>query len=263
MNLAFGASSYIFRSFPEYYKKKFIKITSKNYLFPNDYIHYEGISSIDAIKEKKINYCFIFIGVNFKNKKYKDSYNVNFKIPSEIIKNISEKYKKVKFILFGSFKELMSRSNDENSIYVEHKSSLKKFIETYSKTKKIEYVWIYLPLIYGKNQNKSFFISWLKNISKYSDNVYINEKYNSEYLLNVNILFKYVFLITNNWKKYKNKKIIPKCEGPFYIWEIVKKIIYKKNKVIYKNKKFKNKTYIKPNIELPIKFNNFSKFFSK
>ena len=58
MNLAFGASSYIFRSFPEYYKKKFIKITSKNYLFPNDHIHYEGISSIDAIKEKKKRFMF-------------------------------------------------------------------------------------------------------------------------------------------------------------------------------------------------------------
>lgn len=263
MNLAFGASSYIFRNFPEYYKKKFIKFTSKKNFFSDYHIYYKDISSIDEIKKKKINFCFIFIGVNFKNKKNTLSYNINFKIPSEIIKKVSKKYKNVKFILFGSFKELMPSTNDKNSVYIKHKLMLKKFAEVYLGHRKIEYVWIYLPLIYGKNQTGFFFISWLKNISKYVDNIYINEKFNSEYLLNVNILYKYIFLITNNWKKYKNKKIIPKCEGPFYIWEIVNNIIKNKKKVIYKNKKFKNKLHIKANIELPFKFNKFAKLSSK
>ena len=70
---------------------------------------------------------------------------------------------KIKIIFFGSFSEY-DKLLDQNSDYINHKIALrKKILELHNKNESFEFVWLYLPNIYGKNQSKNFLITKLIN----------------------------------------------------------------------------------------------------
>ena len=72
--------------------------------------------------------------------------------------------------------------------------------------------------------------------------------------------------VKSNWKKYKNKIIIPKTEGPYYLFEFIEKIkkfIKYENNVNYLNKRKKKKLIHNLNFSKIILKNNFVNFFKK
>ena len=236
-------------------KKKFIKVNYNNLNFLNK-----------ILLKNKIDYIIFFLGKNLKGKNLKKSYYLNYALPLKILNFlINNNHKVYKLIFFGTFLEDENKTSNENLDYKKHKIKFRKKVIALSKKKLFDFVWIKLPLVYGKNMSNNSFAGSLIAKLKSKKDIIINFKYNTIHLLNVLDIKKIVSVINKNWNKYKNKIIIPKTEGPYFIYELmdrIKKIMEYDNKIIYINSTKKNKINLKTkltNFKISRNFINFLK----
>ena len=120
------------------------------------------------------------------------------------------KKKKLRIIFFGTFLENEKITSKENLDYKKHKISLRKKIINLSNSKKFEFIWLKLPLIYGQSIKHKSFVNNLINDLKLNNKINIQFKYNTIHLLHIQDLNKLISRVKSNWKKYKNKIIIQK-----------------------------------------------------
>tara|TARA_B100000989_G_scaffold293009_1_gene269777 strand:+ start:10252 stop:11061 length:810 start_codon:yes stop_codon:yes gene_type:complete len=251
MEIHIGASSNLSKILSKN-KKSIIKISSKkdkNILK----INYNNLSSIKKIIENKnISYYIFFLGKNFKGRSTKKSLYINYKLPLKILNLlVKNKKRKIKTIFFGTFLENETSTSENNQEYKSYKIRLRKKIIELSKSNKFEFVWLKLPIIYGYNLKNKNFLNILIQKIKNKEKIIIEYKYNTVYFLNITELGKIITNIKFNWLKYKNKIIVPNCEGPYYLFDLMKKIkncINKKIQIKYKNKYKRNKIFSKNNI---------------
>ena len=265
MEIHLGASSFISESISinknsvykisSKKKKKFIKVNYNNLNFLNK-----------ILLKNKIDYIIFFLGKNLKGKNLKKSYYLNYALPLKILNFlINNNHKVYKLIFFGTFLEDENKTSNENLDYKKHKIKFRKKVIALSKKKLFDFVWIKLPLVYGKNMSNNSFAGSLIAKLKSKKDIIINFKYNTIHLLNVLDIKKIVSVINKNWNKYKNKIIIPKTEGPYFIYELmdrIKKIMEYDNKIIYINSTKKNKINLKTkltNFKISRNFINFLK----
>ena len=231
-------------------------------------INYRNLSFLKKLKNKnQIKYYIFFLGKNFKGKKKEKSYYVNYFLPLKILNYLIQyEKKKLRIIFFGTFLENEKITSKENLDYKKHKIALRKKIINLSNSKKFEFIWLKLPLIYGQSIRNKSFVNNLINDLKLNNKINIQFKYNTIHLLHIQDLNKLISKVKSNWKKYKNKIIIPKTEGPYYLFEFIEKIkkfIKYENRVNYINKRKKKKLI--PNInftEIVLK-KNLVNFFKK
>jgi len=266
MEIHIGSSSYI-SQFLSKKNNSIVKISSKKEKnsIKTDYKNLSFLKKI--IINQKIDYVIIFLGKNFKGKSKKKSFYINYELPLKVLNYLTKVNKsKLKIIFFGTYLEDEYRTSKNNLDYKRDKINLRNQVKLLSKKSKFEFVWLKLPLVYGKDQfNKNFTSILIKNINM-NNTINIQNKFNTLYLLNIYDVCRLIFLIKKKWHIYKNKVIAPKAEGPFFIYELIN-MITKKTKmnfdVVYKNLKRKKKIRIKKNlINYKIK-NNFINFLLK
>ncbi len=255
MDIHLGSSSYLSRSLRKK-ETNSLNISSKN---KNKFIY--SNFSLKLIKDYKYNFIFIFLGKNFKNRKKQKSEKINYKLPLKLISKLIRSKKKIRVIFFGSFSEFDSVLGN-NRDYIQNKIKLRKKLNDISRTNKnFEFVWIYLPNIYGKKQVKSFLIQRLIYNVKKRKKLKVNNGLKKIYLLNIDEFVIMIDQIKNNWIRYKNRSIFSPYEGPFVLKDIISKIIKNFKKKIAIDMSF-NDVYekkIKSNFKLSKK-NSFSKF---
>lgn len=249
MDVHIGSSSYLSKSLRKD-NKDILKFSSKK-------INYRKLK-IKFLKKKNIDYFFFFIGKNYKNKKKNKSKEINYTLPLIILKKIINLKKKIRIIFFGSFSELDKNPN-ENSNYVKHKINLRKKIFLLQKkyNKFFEFVWLYLPNIYGTKQSHEFLISKIIFLSKKNKIIKIKNLLKKIYLLNVDDFKFTINFLKKNWLKVKNKAIVSQYEGPFLLKDVAKSIhdilINKKNSTLVKIQSF-SKGIIKPNLMIKTRY---------
>ena len=267
MEIHLGASSFISENI-SFNKNLVYKISSKkkkNFIKVN----YNNLHFLNKILlENKIDYIIFFLGKNLKGKNLKKSYYLNYSLPLKILNFLihNNNHKVYKFIFFGTFLEDENKTSNENLDYKKHKIKFRKKVVALSKKKLFDFVWIKLPLVYGKNMSNSSFAGSLIVKLKSKKDIIINFKYNTIHLINVLDIKTIVSVIKKNWNKYKNKIIIPKTEGPYFIYELmdrIKKIIKYDNKIIYINSIKKNKINLKTKLKSFKISRNFINFLKK
>ena len=250
MDVHFGSSSYL----SKFLKNKKVSITSGD----NKNIYDE--LNINFLKYTNFEYIFIFIGKNLKNKNNKKSKKINYLIPLKILKKLVNLKKKIKIIFFGSFSEFdfNKKNKDKNTDYINHKIKLRNEINKlqYKLPKKIEFVWLCLPNIYGPNQPNNFLISWIINSVKKNKKITILNDHKKIYLLNVFDFVRTINCIKKNWLNYKNKILFSQYEGPYDLINLVSLIQkrYSSNFCRYRISKKIDENIIKANIKLKIKY---------
>ena len=236
--LIIGSSSYLFNQNKEFFNNS-IKLSSsdkrRNYLDKKILSHY--------LKKYEFEFIYIFIGKKFKQKiKNKIiNYGLILKILKMIIKNSSQISK---VVLFGSQNEFLNRKNNYYGFY---KKKLKNYIDKNFK-KKIEYIWLLLPLVYGKKLSRNLFVGDIIYNLKHSKPIKILNPENNEYLIYAPHLKEKFNFIENNWFKLKNKKIYPECDDKKKVKQIVKMLknkINKKSKLEFKMSNNKKQPNIK------------------
>ena len=238
MDIHFGSSSYL---------SKCIRKNKKTFLFSSKKKAdiYEKFN-FNHIGRQKFEYIFIFLGKNFKNKNKNKSYLINYKLPLMLLKKLQRSKQKIKIIFFGSFSEY-DKLLDQNRDYINHKIALrKKIIELHNKNESFEFVWLYLPNIYGKNQSKNFLIPNLINDVKKNKTININNGYKKIYLLNIEDFKIMIDHIKTNWTRIKNRSIYSIFEGPFFLNDIIlkfKKIFRYKKEIKIKFKSINEKNF--------------------
>jgi hypothetical protein len=188
-----------------------------------------------VINKLKFNFIFVFLGKNFKNKSIKKSELINFKLPLKFLNEFLKTKKKIKIVFFGSFSQY-DKEHGINHEYISQKSRLRKeIINLKKKNKNFEFVWIYLPNIYGLSQNNGFLIPDLISNMKQNRPIKIKNGLKKIYLLNIEDFVKMISYIKTNWRKFKNKSLVSIYEGPYLLSEIINII----------NKKYPNQENIK------------------
>ena len=251
MEIHIGSSSYLSK-FLSNKTNLIYKISSKKQKNSTK-VNYNNLSFFKKIfKDQNIDYIFFFLGKNFKGKASKKSAYVNYELPLKILNYLIKiNKKKLKIIFFGTFLEYEKITSRINIDYKNNKINLRNKIQAMSKKNEFEFVWLKLPIIYGEDQVNKNFTSMLINNIKINKTIKIHNKFNTLYLLNIYDVFKLVLLIKRKWKLYKNRIIVPKAEGPFFIFELINKLIKKTKlniKVVYENKKKRKKIKIKKNL---------------
>ncbi len=266
MEIHIGASSNLSKSISNR-SNSIIKFSSKKEN-ESKKINYRNLSFLKILKKKRqIKYCIFFIGKNFKGKRKNQSYYVNYFLPLKILNYLIKlKISKLRIIFFGSFLENEKISSKENLDYKNNKIALRKKIINLSNIKKFEFIWLKLPIIYGHSIKRKSFINNLINDFKLNNNINIQFKYNTIHLLHIEDLNQIILKIKLNWKKYKNKIIIPKTEGPYYLYEFInkmKKFKNYENHISYLNIKKRKKLTPKKNFTNIILKKKFENFFKK
>ena len=218
MDIHIGSSSYLSKNLRKSVRS--INISSKK----NFKYKYNNFNS-KLINKTKFNYVFVVLGKNLKNKNKSLSKKINYKLPLKFLKKLLKTEKKFKIIFFGSFSQY-DKVYGKNKDYIIYKSKLLNEINNLRKKhKNFDYVWIYLPNIYGSNQNRGFLISDLIFKMKHNNPIKIKNGLKKIYLLNIKDFVRMISHIKNNWNKYKNNSLFSKYEGPFLLRNISKKII--------------------------------------
>lgn len=263
MEIHFGTSSFISKKIS--LNKNIIGVSSKKSAssIKTDYKNLHFIKKI--FLKHNINYIYFFLGGNFKGLNKQKSLYLNYKLPLKIINYILEnniKKKTYKFIFFGTFLEHENNLSNENKTYVTHKIKLKKKLYEISRVNNFEFLWIKLPLVYGKNLKKNSFLDGLFNKIKKNKKIIFDYKYKKIFLLHLEDLNKVIKILKKNWSGYRNREILPKCEGPYHTYYLInkiKKITNKNFEVHFINKKKIIYDTIKFNIK---NFNTKKKFFT-
>lgn len=241
MDIHIGSSSYLSRNLRKL--DKVVTVSSKK----KSTYNYKNFNLKD-INKLKLNYVFVFLGKNFKNRNTKQSKLINYGLPLKFLKKFLKTKKKFKFFFFGSFSQ-NDKFHGNNRDYILQKSRLRREIINLSKkNKNFEYIWLYLPNIYGTGQNNGFLISNLLSSMKQNRSIKIENGLKKIYLLNVKDFVKMINYLKINWNKYKNKSLNSIYEGPYLLSEILKKI---------------NKKYLNQNIEINFKNLNEKKINTK
>ncbi len=240
MEIHIGASSYLSQNLSGKSKKIYRISSKKEKKFIN--IDYRNLSPLKKIfYNDNINYVTIFIGKNLKGKNKKQCLYLNYTLPIKILNFLIKlKKKKLRLIFFGSYLENEKNISNFNLNYQINKIKLRKKIFQIYKRNNFEFVWLKLPVVYGLNQNNLNFTSMIINKIKLNEEIFIDYKYNSIHLININDVKSVVSEIKKNWKKFKNKSIIPNSEGPYFIHELldkINKLLNTRVKIYYKNKK--------------------------
>lgn len=228
MDIHIGSSSYL--------SKNLRKLDSTINLSSKKKFKYKLKSfNSEVINKLKFNFVFVFLGKNLKNKSIKQSELINYKLPLQFLNEFLKTKKKIKIFFFGSFSQY-DKVHGINHEYITQKSRLrKKIINLKKKNKNFEFVWVYLPNIYGLKQNNGFLISDLISNMKKNRHIKIKNGLKKIYLLNIEDFVEMISHIKANWSKFKNKSLFSIYEGPYLLSEIINII----------NKKYPNQQNIK------------------
>tara|TARA_Y100000590_G_scaffold318653_2_gene360558 strand:+ start:810 stop:1499 length:690 start_codon:yes stop_codon:yes gene_type:complete len=223
-----GSKGYIGSNIKDYLKnKKFnIKCNKKKVTLKSNF------------KKKKIDYIIHCANIYFSNQSKKiffTNYVLSKKIYNELNNSIYANQKRIIFINLNTI-YINNKKLIKNSNYIKSKAKFSNYVKK-NKKKRLIFIDLLLPTVFGKNGNNKDFYSFLKKKLILNKNIYIKEPYRlKKYVSILSVQKKIYSLLKYNNYKSKYIKLLQKSDFKCNNLEFaryLKKKMKSKSKIIY------------------------------